>query len=390
MGGSTFWEVFVELREVASLNDLIATPTAGIAIGEALFQHQEFFRRGRPSWRNSLLEKLLGGPVLVNRLFGEAAPARAERLDAYGFPADRAHRFRFYGGSLFELPMTASLGPASTASGGALSRTPGPAWMTTLGFISELSSVEPLDQGGIHETGGLPLTRLEAHVSLADPQPTELHLGAESTLGGWWGGAIRETPEGPLGFRWMVGPATGFTMRLDQVPGARYLDMMATAHVAGLRADWVGRNGAFRMRWEGGAYADFSSVRPLGLERARAQRIRTDRGHSILRRNSYYYAWGGTLRSRLAMELGPVGVRHEIDHHTFEAFLHPHRHLDVPRPETPVRDARTYSQIWLEVRALEGTIVGAGLEAWSGMGTIGPLTVHDRESRLVVRVSAAP
>lgn len=390
VGGSTFWEVMVELREVASLNDLISTPTSGIAIGEALYQHQDFFRRASPSWRSSVLEKLLGGPVLVNRLFGETAPARAERFDPYGFPADRAHRFRLYGGSLFALPVPGGGAPGSTGSGDPLSRTPGPEWMTTLGVTSEITSVEPGDDGGLHETGGLPLTRLEAHVSFADPAPTELHLGAETTLGGPRGGAIRETPDGPLGYRWMVGPATGFTMRLDQVPGARFLDQVATAHMVGLRTDWVGRNGAFRLRWTGAAFADFSSVRPLGMERMLAQRIRIDQGHWVLRRNKYYYAWGGTLRSRLALELGPVAVRYEIDHHAFEAILNPQRRAGLPPAETPIRDTRTYRQAWLEVRPLEGTIVGAGLEDWRGTGTIGPLTVDDRESRLVLRVTAAP
>lgn len=390
VGGSTFWEVMVELREVASLNDLISTPTAGIAIGEALYQHQEFFRRASPSWRNSVLEKLLGGPILVNRLFGERAPARAERLDPYGFPADRAHQFRLYGGSLFTLSTVGSGVPDLVRSGGVLTRTPGPEWMTTLGVTSEISSVEPEDDGGIHETGGLPLTRLEAHVSLSDPAPTELHLGAETTLGGLRAGAIRETPAGPVGYRWLVGPATGFTMRLDQVPRARFLDQVATAHVVGLRTDWVGRNGAFRLRWTGAAYADFSSVRPLGMERTLAQRIRIERGHSVLWRNKYYYAWGGTLRSRLTVELGPVAVRYEVDHHAFEAFLNPQRHADEPTAETPVRDTRTYRQTWFEVRPLAGTILGAGLEYWRGTGTIGTLTVDDRESRFVLRVTAAP
>lgn len=390
LGGSTFWEVVVELREIASVNDLVATPATGIALGEALYQHQAFFRRGRPSWRSSVLEKLLGGPILINRLFGEVGPRRSERLDANGFPADRAHRFRVYGGPLFTLSDPTAPDPAPTASPEVPGRVAGPAWMTTLGVTSEISSVEPRDDGGVHETGGLPVTRLEAHVSLADPLPTEFHLAAESVLGGWRGGAIRDSPAGPRGQRWMVGPSTAFTMRIDQVPGAKYVDLLAVAHVVGLRGDWVGRRGGLRARWTAGAFADFASVRPLGMERFRGRGIRIPKGHSVLWWRRYYYAWGGTLRGSVELELGRVGIRHQVDHHVLEAIQGPHRHQDRGPGELSVSDTRTYGQTWLELRPTDGLIVGAGLERWWGTGTLGTFTVRDREARLLLRLSATP
>ncbi len=103
LAGSTFWEVVVELREIASINDLIATPTTGIAIGEAMHQHTEFYRRGAPGFRNSLMEKALSGPILINRLFGEPPPPRATSLTPSGLPADRPHRIILHGGPLFRL-----------------------------------------------------------------------------------------------------------------------------------------------------------------------------------------------------------------------------------------------------------------------------------------------
>ncbi|NIP81045.1 MAG: DUF3943 domain-containing protein, partial [Gemmatimonadetes bacterium] len=254
-GGSTFWEVVVELREVASLNDLVATPATGIALGEALHQHQDFFRRGAPTLRNAVLEKLLAGPFLVQRLYGDDPPVPADRLDRYGFPADRAHRFRVYGGPLVAFEdLTPSPAPESP-------------WLATLGLSSEITSVEPTDEGGLHETGGLPLTRLDLQLSFSEVRPTEMHLAAETVLGGWRGGAIHRTGAGLRGFRWIVGPSTGFTMRLDHAPDTRFMDMQAVAHMLGLRTDWVVRRGRLRARWHGAAFADFSSVRPLGIER---------------------------------------------------------------------------------------------------------------------------
>ncbi|NIP81046.1 MAG: hypothetical protein GWM90_18240, partial [Gemmatimonadetes bacterium] len=102
------------------------------------------------------------------------------------------------------------------------------------------------------------------------------------------------------------------------------------------------------------------------------------RSNSVLLRNLYYYAWGGTLRSGLEAELGPVGLRAEVDHHTFEAIRRRHRREDVEHSDLPMHDTRTYARGWLELRPLDGIAVSAGIEERRGSGTIGDVTLDAR------------
>jgi hypothetical protein len=390
IAGSTFWEVIVELREIASLNDLIATPSPGIAIGEAMHQHTEFFRRGAPGFRNSFIEKAFSGPILLNRLFGEPATPRATSLTASGLPADRAHRFHLYAGpakSLHTPPLVEVPAPGETLPD------PGEgAWMTTVGATSEITSVDPPDAGGVHETAGLPLTRLELQVGMTGTTPTEMDLRAEAVFDGWrkatLAGASREEIRG---HRWLVGPATAFTVRLDQTPGARWMEMAAIAHVLGLRADGVVRRGPWRLRWEGTAYGDFSSIRPIALDPYMSTIGALPRAHSILWRNQYYYSYGATLRSRLEVDAGPVGLRGEIDHSVFEPFQTPHREEeDWGRDDLALSDRRTLGRAWLEVRPSSGWLLAAGVEERDAWGRMGDVTLDQRESRLIFRVTATP
>lgn len=390
IAGSTFWEVVVELREIVSLNDVIATPTTGIALGEALHQHTEFYRRGAPGLRNSLLEKAFSGPILVNRLFGEEAPRRADALTRYGLPADRAHRIRVHVGPM--LPIRPGSLEAVPETGQTVLDRSTVSWMATVGASSEISMVEPPDAGGAEETAALPLTRLDLRFAFTETRPTELDFQAETVFDGWRRAELRHDDGGGVrGYRWFLGPATAFTTRLDHTPGSRWMEMMSTAHVLGLRADGVLRGGPWRLRWTGSAYGDFSSIRPLALDAFMLRTGGLPVGHSVLHRNQYYYAHGTTLRSRLELDMGPVGLRGEIDRHAFEPFRAPHReHPRYGADDLPMADRRSYARAWLEIRPAPGLQLAAGVEEWRGRGRMGEHVSRGGESRFMLRLTAGP
>lgn len=93
IGGSLLWELFGEVREYISINDMIVTPLAGVAIAEPFFQLGAFFDRSSPRLHNRVLAAVFTPVKTLNDLLDGAKLARAQALDEHGFPADEYHRF---------------------------------------------------------------------------------------------------------------------------------------------------------------------------------------------------------------------------------------------------------------------------------------------------------
>lgn len=93
IGGSLLWELFGEVREYISINDMIVTPLAGVAIAEPVFQLGAFFDRSSPRLHNRILGGLFAPVKTLNDLLDGQKLARAQVLDEAGFPAGEYHRF---------------------------------------------------------------------------------------------------------------------------------------------------------------------------------------------------------------------------------------------------------------------------------------------------------
>jgi hypothetical protein len=92
-GGSLLWELFGEVREYISINDMIVTPLAGIAIAEPFLQLGAFFDRSSPSLPHRILGVLFAPVKSLNDALDGQTLARASAQDAHGFPAGEYHRF---------------------------------------------------------------------------------------------------------------------------------------------------------------------------------------------------------------------------------------------------------------------------------------------------------
>lgn len=91
--GSSVWEMFGEIRETTSLNDLVVTPVGGAAIGEATMQMAGFFDRGEKRLSNGILSALFSPVKAVNDATDDAVPERTSAPDALGFATEPWHRF---------------------------------------------------------------------------------------------------------------------------------------------------------------------------------------------------------------------------------------------------------------------------------------------------------
>lgn len=357
LAGSTFWEVVVELREVASLNDLIATPATGMVLGEVLYQHETFFRRAAPTRANRYLGRLFGAPVLVNRAFDEPIPPRAVAVTPGGLPADRPHDFRL------------------EVDYGRLTRTglAGEPWVLDLRVRTEIASAPGSPGAPLHGTGAGPLTALELGLGLEDGRVARFDLDAHTVFTGLAFG-------GSGGSRLHVGPASAFHVHTSDVD-ARLLDLQAVASVIGVRADWVGSAGGsegLRARVVAEGLGDFSSVRPLALyEYWDRQPIPTPK--SVLHRNQYYYALGYTGTARLELEWRRLALSASAHHHAFESLDGRHRHEGQGEDELHISDRRSYARAALHYDLGGGVMLGGWWAGTSGTGDMDGWVHRQRE-----------
>lgn len=361
LGSSSFWEIIIELREVASLNDLISTPTSGFALGEAFHQHEMFFRRAAPTRVNRFLDRFFGGPILLNRAFDEPIPPRSTRTTHSGLPADRPHDIRLdvaYGTLTKE-------GRASDP------------WVLDLRASSEIGSVAGAAGAEIHRTGGAPVTALELGFGLEDGRLVRFDLGALAAFPGLSAG-------GP-GSSLLLGPATQFHVHTADVE-TDLLDMQAVASVLGLRADWAGGADELRARLIAEGYADFSSVRPMALYQFWAHHALPLSKH-ILYRNQYYYAWGWTGGTRAEIEWRGLGLSGSLDHHAYESFDGRHRKVEHGPDTLHASDRRTYLRASLEYALSERLRLGAWLTEAHGRGDLGGYTNQRRDRGFGTRLT---
>jgi hypothetical protein len=100
---SALWEILGELRENASVNDLIVTPTSGLVLGESFFQLGAFFDRSCPSTANAVAGTLFAPTKAIHDALDGAQLLRDRDCDRNGFTRHGEHRLELAlgGGVIF-------------------------------------------------------------------------------------------------------------------------------------------------------------------------------------------------------------------------------------------------------------------------------------------------
>jgi hypothetical protein len=98
MFASLVWEYLGELRERASINDIVVTPLAGVVLGEMTLQLGAFFDRSCDTAHNRVLGSVLGPMKSLHDALDGAVLKRDDRCDALGFTQHGAHSLQFTAG----------------------------------------------------------------------------------------------------------------------------------------------------------------------------------------------------------------------------------------------------------------------------------------------------
>jgi hypothetical protein len=201
--GSLLWEYFGEITEKVSVNDMVVTPWAGVAIGEATLQLGTFFDRSGPEMQN----RVLGATFAPFKSVNDWVDGLHVKRVRYGYPTDEWHRFDLSAAGVgirrWSTPSVAS------TTGGVL-----------LHFGERLARLPDFEDAGKHsfwfDDGNV--TSMDLETIVTPDGLTDLSFRARVMLAGYY---FRDAGE-HSGGGGVIGPSTTFEYSLhDYARGAR-------------------------------------------------------------------------------------------------------------------------------------------------------------------------
>lgn len=287
IGGSFLWELFGEVREYISTNDMIVTPLAGLAIAEPVFQLGAFFDRSSPRLHNRILGTLFAPVKTLNDWLDGRGLARTLSPDAWGFPTDEYHRFdlRVGAASVMQAPATALASAQRTLE-------------ARISLASQLIRLPGYDRAGEHALffGEANVSSVEIDAALNGTGLVDLELHTWVGVAGYYQRSARET----RGQGTLLSVAMGYQYVLHDYdrarpwPRDRISSIQPLALVLEHRRDlaWL----TLTTHVEGGL--DFGGLRPYALP-AYEQSGEAIMLTTLVENNAYCFVRGAHVFARL-------------------------------------------------------------------------------------------
>ncbi len=372
LGACLLWEYGLEFNEKISLNDLVTTPVAGVALGE-------FFAR-----LGQYLNRAPGGPRRVQRAFGwtlgfaqavhdawdHAPPLPAERTaDALGYDAAIAHRFDWRAGATVAREGDgAGFATFDVLLDGRLVAIPG--------------HLRPGRFRGYF--GDANVTRLHMRAG-GGPEGFGFEMDADTVLLGLHANRVRRTEAGPRGVAVVAGTSVGYGYRRDAY--LRFEDRVSATRLPGLALDVDARVGRAALHAAARLHGELAGVHAAPF--AAWQEAHPDeRTKTTLEREGYYYGWGLSESLRLRLELPYFALEGALAHARYASHDGLDRHqeeitLDVEASDR-VLDAEIAARFRLARRL--GVYAEVGLGRRTRTSRVGELEVERRLDRGFLRV----
>ncbi len=282
VGTSVVWEYALEFREKVSINDLIATPVAGVALGEFASRLAFYLHRphGRATLRQRIAAAVFGPSEALHRIRSGMSPSSGPR-DSLGYDADLWHRFSMRTG----YTRVDGKGGASSAADLHLSGE----------FVAIPSYLRPGSFSRFFHDGDI--TRLEIRTANADSARRDLDLYADTVLLGYYGQRIDTRFRG---YSFALGSSVGYRYRRVRFPG--FQDDVGIAHLPGLAFDSSSLFGRSAVHLSARISPDFAGIHSWSFDAWRAAHPE-EKSKAILQKQGYSYQFGGSALLSLSVDL---------------------------------------------------------------------------------------
>lgn len=290
---SMAWEYFLEFREKISVNDALVTTGAGIAIGEFVHWLGRYANSapGDDSFARTAFRWTLGLPRAAHDELDHQSLFRGDAaVDDLGFSADIWHRF--------DLDYGLALARSSVVQGSDPERDS--ATFHQVRFEGRLAAMPGYLRPGrfrrFFTDGNLPSLALE--ITSDRSGGTGVDLFADTVLLGEHRQSIPAPGESGIGHAFTLGSSIAYRYRRQAL--GQFEDRLGILHLPGAAIDGhlVGRR--WRLRVSARLHGDFAGIHALPYHRWKEANPDVVE-KTILRKQGYYYGWGGS--GRLAVEL---------------------------------------------------------------------------------------
>jgi Domain of unknown function (DUF3943) len=322
LASSSFWEFFVEFREVVSINDMIATPIGGVSIGESFFQLGRYFRSQRPTFINKIA-RLISNPIMSISDWLD----RKKGKNQFVFKDKFWNDMRLYVGSGYDSFVTDERNT-----------------FVNLGIESQLILIPEYGEPGniSRMVGTTMLTQLDMGGTIGSKGLYQANIFTKATLFGYFKQDIRstadedntfETRNDLVGYSFFMGASTAFEY-MQQTPKAipisedspldaqeiEYLtDKYTVINLFGPSFDLSLFQKDFKLRLTADAFFDFSLIHSHAFKRY-SESNTFGQTKSTLENHGYYYALGYTLSSMLQLNVANLELKGKVKYHYFNSI----------------------------------------------------------------------
>lgn len=332
IAGSTLWEFVGEFKEKVSINDMIVTPFAGMAIGEVFAQLGGFFDRGANTPVNNVLSTLFAPTRRLHHWLDSTTPRRTGNVDRFGFTRDMLHQFR-----LWTAGGVATTPPASDASG-----------IFQIGLETHLVNIP-----GYHQPGQISRLLTDGNVSTLHVEATfgqeglqDVRFFTKATLAGYFMQRIARGADGHRrGYSTFIGVATAFDYAFRQRRD-RQDDTVAVVHVLGPTLAFSSFHGDIQVHTGLDVYGNFALVHAYAVDEHIANGGTLEGAKSVLAERHYYYAYGVTVAPRVGVSYNGWELGGEFTYDYFRSIEGADRHAGRVTNDFPLTDQRATFTLW--------------------------------------------
>jgi hypothetical protein len=356
---SSFWEYFVEYREVISINDQILTPVGGYVLGEVFYQIGSKLLSRHGGKLSKLLDNFFGGSGRVSNWVRGIFPRRGDEASIYGF--DPGYFAEFNVGIKAEQVKDEK----------------GTIHKDLAYFIeSEIIDIPLFDQPGmakklIMDTA---FTRLLIHSTATTNAIDDLRLLARTAFMAYYQKNLSLDTNGNLnGFSFFIAPGSGLDIdvRKEKIDGEfQYKHMYFNVNVLGGTMNLVGYLRGVKLRAVIEVYGDFAMVKSYALDGFKEKNDISGAGNLLNSEEGYYYGGGMTGAFGLSVDIKGLEFGYRFSQTDLQNITGRERDSDTITERYVINDRKRVQELFVKLRTKKNLVFKCGIERIERSGRI--------------------